>query len=254
MKRIYRFIITITACIAAMAASSCSKDETIRYNNATMGNIVDGRFISDQGNTFNIVEQTCPGILDTMKRAFVICDVLSETETAEGEYDVRINYIASVLTKNAIPVSGIEDDSPLANDPILLQSYWVSGGYINLYIAIPVVSDSKIKHYINFEYDDTAQSEGQYTFRIRHDSNGEDIGENNEGKIVVAYAYASVPVASIIKEDNAKIVLEWLNFKVAGNAVILSESEHFRREMLYSKDAYQQAPAEAAISHTPLNL
>lgn len=67
----------IAACAAAFSAVSCTKDNTIRYNNATMGNIVNGTFISDQGNTFTIVDQTCPGKLDTMKRAFVICDILS---------------------------------------------------------------------------------------------------------------------------------------------------------------------------------
>ena len=51
-----RLIIFIVAGIAALAATSCDKDNTLRYNNFTMGNIVDGKFVSDQGNTFNVVE------------------------------------------------------------------------------------------------------------------------------------------------------------------------------------------------------
>ena len=175
MKRITKVIIAIAAGITALAAASCTKDNTIRYNNATMGNVVNGKFTSDQGNIFNVIEQTCQGKLDTMERAFVICDILNNTEGTENQYDVRLNYLASVLTKNAILGSGITEENELTNDPILLQTYWVSGGYTNIYLAVPVAVDSKVKHTINFIYDDAEQTEGTYTFSIRHDNNGEDL-------------------------------------------------------------------------------
>ena len=181
MKKITKAILAITACLTALAAASCTKDNTIRYNNATMGNIVNGTFTSDQGNIFTIVDQTCPGKLDTMKRAFVICDILTQKTGTENEYEVRMNYISPVLTKDAIFTSTLSQE--LANDPIILQSYWVSGGYINIYFAVPVIAESKIKHYINFEYDDTVSKEGTYTFHIRHDSNGEEFNESNEQNI-----------------------------------------------------------------------
>ena len=79
-----RLIIFIVAGIAALAATSCDKDNTLRYNNFTMGNIVDGKFVSDQGNTFNVVEQTCSGRLDTLERAIILCDILYQEEG--GDY------------------------------------------------------------------------------------------------------------------------------------------------------------------------
>lgn len=254
MKKTAKFIIAIAAGITALAAASCTKDDTIRYNNATMGNVVNGKFTSDQGNIFNIVDQTCSGKLDTMKRAFIICDILNNTEGAENQYDIRLNYLATVLTKNAILSSGITEGNEPANDPILLQSYWVSGGYLNIYLAVPVVADSNVKHTINFIYEDTEQSDGTYTFQIRHDGTGEVFNDSNDSKITFAYAYASVPVAPIIKEDNARIVIKWLNYKVAGNAIILSQSDEVQRETLYSTDAYQQVPAAALVSRSPLDL
>lgn len=57
MIRIIRRLSLMAACI--MAAASCQKDDTLYYNNLTMGNIVDGRFVSDQGNIFNVVEVAC---------------------------------------------------------------------------------------------------------------------------------------------------------------------------------------------------
>lgn len=253
MKKITKAIIAIAAGITAFAAASCTKDDTIRYNNATMGNVVNGKFTSDQGNTFTIVDQTCPGKLDTMKRAFVICDILTQKTGTENEYEVRMNYISPVLTKDAIFTSSLTQE--LVNDPIVLQSYWVSGGYLNIYLAVPIVSDSKVKHSINFEYDDTAKSEeGTYTFHIRHDGTGEEFNESNESKIQLAYAYASVPVASIIKEDNARIVIKWLSHRIMGNTISLTETSEVKREVLYSKDAYQQTPAEAIASRSAFEI
>lgn len=255
MRKITKAIIAIATCITVLAAASCTKDETLRYNNATMGNVINGTFTSDQGNIFTIVDQTCPGKLDTMKRAFVICDVLSQKAGSKNEYEVRMNYISPVLTKNAILTSGITEGQELVNDPIILQSYWVSGGYLNIYFAVPVVADSKIRHSINFEYDDTATTEdGTYTISIRHDGTGEEFNESNEGKIQLAYAYASVPVASIIKEDNARIVLKWLSHRIMGNTISLTETTEFKREVLYSKDSYQQTPAEAVASRAAYEI
>ena len=51
MKVIAKSIIFIMAAIAAL--TSCKKDDTLRYYNNTMGNVVDGTFTSDQGNIFS---------------------------------------------------------------------------------------------------------------------------------------------------------------------------------------------------------
>lgn len=252
MKKITKVFLIIAAGIIGLVAASCTKDDTIRYNNATMGNVVNGKFTSDQGNIFTIVDQTCAGKLDTMKRAFVVCDVLSQKTGTENEYEVRMNYISPVLTKDAIFTSSLSQE--LANDPIILQSYWVAGGYLNIYFAVPVVADSKIRHRIEFEYDDTEQAEGTYTINIRHDKNGEEFNESNESKIQLAYAYASVPVASIIKEDNARIIVKWLSHQIMGNTISLTDTAEVKREVLYSKNAYQQTPAEAVASRSTYEI
>lgn len=253
MKKITKTILTIAAAVTALSAASCKKDDTLRYNNGTMGNVVNGTFTSDQGNIFNVVEQTCIGKLDTMKRAFVICDVLNQVGNG-NEYDVRLNYISNVLTKDAVYSSSITEGNELVNDPIILNSYWVAGGYINIHLSVPIVSNSNVKHYINFLYEDTDQTEGTYTFNIRHDGTSEVFNESNEGQIVLASAYASVPVASIIKEDNAKIILKWLSHKITGNAVSLTESHEVTREILYSRDTYQQIPTEAKMTRSSLDI
>ena len=97
MNLFKRITIIISMAAAAFGAASCEQDSTLRYGNFTMGNVVDGKFVSDQGNTFNVVEQLCPGKLDTMKRAIIICDVLKAAEGKNDEYDVRLRQMAKEI-------------------------------------------------------------------------------------------------------------------------------------------------------------
>ncbi|MBR2064655.1 MAG: hypothetical protein IJ971_08185 [Bacteroidales bacterium] len=248
MKKIKGIIIALAA--GMLVLSSCMKDETeLRYNNATMGNVVDGRFISDQGNIFNVVEQNCKGQLDTMKRAFVVCDVIKATEAGSQEYDVRLNYLSSVLTKDAIPSSEVSDPSAAKNDPLLLTDLWVSGGYVNLYITVPVArTDNKI-HTINFIYDEPEQKDGTYTFVIRHDAAGEILSETSDNSnLVLAGAYASFPVSSIIKEDSAKIKIVWNSYVVVGENAVSAKTAEYSIERKYNKSDYEHVPSTATAS------
>lgn len=248
MKKIKGIIIALTA--GMLVLSSCMKAETeLRYNNATMGNVVDGQFISDQGNRFNVVEQNCKGQLDTMKRAFVVCDVIKATEAGSQEYDVRLNYLSSVLTKDAIPSSDVSDPAAAKNDPLLLTELWVSGGYVNLYITVPVARTNNKIHTLNFIYDEPEQKDGTYTFVIRHDAAGEVLSETSDNSnLVLAGAYASFPVSSIIKEDSAKIKIVWNSYVVVGENAVSAKTAEYSVERLYNKNNYEHVPSTAIAS------
>ena len=56
-----RFSAIITIAALLFAAASCKKDDTLRYNNVTMGNIEGETIVSDQGNIFNIIENASAG-------------------------------------------------------------------------------------------------------------------------------------------------------------------------------------------------
>ncbi len=238
-----RLIISVVGCMMALAAVSCAKeDNTIRYNNATMGNIVEGRYITDQGNTFNIVEQNCLGKIDTMKRAFTICDVLSKTEGAENEYDVRLNYISDVLTKKAKSADEIDDMDLYMNDPLILKGLWISGGYLNILVSVSVKYAESKPHELNLVYDKTG---GKYKFMIRHDAAGEIITEdgNNQG-IGFALGYASFPISSIIEEKSATIEIEWKSY-VYSDGVVSSKTITLKEERDYTKGDFEQIPVDA---------
>ena len=248
MNIITKTIAGIAAGIIALAAVSCSKDDTIRYNNATMGNIVNGKFVSDQGNIFNVVEQSCKGKLDTMKRAFVVCDILRATEGAKGEYDVRVHQISTVLTKDIIRQSEITDDALTVKDPFVVSNIWISGGYLNLYIAIPVLTENGKQHTLNCVLDDTAVKEGEYSFQFRHNANGEVLKQGNENndKMVIAGAYASFPIDEVIKEDSARLKFNWNSYKVQYPGIIVFDTEEINAEREYRKAESSQAPSNTS--------
>ncbi len=248
MRKIKGLTICLTAIIMAFSASSCKKDNTLKYNNITMGNIVDGTFISDQGNEFKVVEQTCPGKLDTMKRAFTICDVLANT--SGDEYDVRMNYIANVLVKDVMPSSEQTDAESMANGPIILSQIWISGGYVNLFIKIPVFLDKKKQkvHKLTVIQDLAEQQEGTYRFRLRHDASGEVFKDDyGHGDMVLAGAYASFPVSGIIKEEAADMILEWNSYTIT-NAGMFEMPRAEKIEISYTRSAFEHVPAEAKPS------
>lgn len=251
--KIKKLTITISAIIMALATVSCSKDNTLRYNNMTMGNMVNGKFVSDQGNTFNVVEQECAGKLDTMHRAFVVCDILNSVNGSDTEYDVRLNYISNVLTKSPVAASEITDEKLLINDPMLLADWWVSGGYVNLYVCVPIKRTGNTPHVLTFIYEDTKKEDGKYRFLIRHNANGETLKDNETNyDMVLAYAYASFPIASIIKEDEAQVIIEWESYLVS-NSAVHADSKTESSSTLYSKKSYEQ-PAISSVNPTTLNI
>lgn len=240
--------IFIAAIAAVSIVSSCQKDDTLQYNNATMGNIVDGRFVSDQGNIFNVVDQTCPGDLPSMSRAFVICDVLNRTAAgAENEYDVRVNQIATVLDKKVVSQAEVTEEM-LVQDPIHVEYAWISGGYMNLYIMVPMKAGSDTKHMINLVHegamiDSTSKEEisGTYRFTLRHNSNGDKITPEQTINYVLGGGYVSFPLNSFIAEKEAKFSIEWVWHKNVG-AGLSSEKETRSLVTTYSAEGFQHAP------------
>ncbi len=244
MRKTKGLIIGLVAAIIGLSVASCAKeDNTLQYNNVTMGNVVNGVFTSDQGNIFNVVEQTCFGKLDTMKRAFIICDVLQNTEEKENEFDIRLNYIANVLTKNAVATSEVENIETYMNDPIVLMEAWFSGGYANIYLMIPIKKSGTKPHEINLLHEKTDKG---YKLSIRHDASGEVLkGDAANNDLVLAYAYASFPITSIIKEDSAIVTIEWNSYSTNGQ-IVSAQTKTLTVDKEYKKSSFDHVPEGAS--------
>lgn len=251
MNRIFKKLFLSAAVTAAIFSTcSCEKDDTLRYNNVTMGNIVDGRFVSDQGNTFNIVENTCSHELDSMKRALVMCDVLNKTEGKTNEYDVRLTQVANVLTKNIVNQANTNEDMQV-QDPIRIEYAWVSGGYINLYIIFPVKLSSKTSHMINLVHegamiDPKTEEEisGTYRFSLRHNSFGDKVTTDAAMEYVLAGGYVSFPLNNYIVEKEADFSIEWVLRSATEDGV---EAEKGMLHTRYTSDGFQHAPQSLGL-------
>lgn len=243
----------LAAAAIAFSMSSCEKDNTIMYNNCTMGNIVDGRFVSDQGNIFNTVEQVCTGDLLSMKRAFVICDVLNKTEGGEdNEYDVRLNQIVSVLTKDVVPTANITTEM-LTEDPIHVEYAWLAGGYMNMYVMFPIKVGSTTTHLINLVHEgnmtnpETGEDmSGTYRFSLRHNANGDKIDQSQNVDYIMAGGYVSFPLNSFIIEKEADFSIEWIWNSPNGDN-LTSESELRSVTAKYSSEGFQHAPQTLSL-------
>ena len=206
-----------------MGFVSCQKDSTLHYSNITMGNIVDGVFISDQGNIFNIKEQTCEGVIDTMKRAYISCDILSKT--SEKTYDIRLNGFHNVFTKSPVDSTAVTDTAVFAEDPLMVYEMWYAGGYINMYIALYFKEGSGQSHLINLVRNDEGAAPGVYEFTLRHNAFGE-LPDESDTDFILGGTYVSFPAADLIKEDEADIMIRWNSGKKnedgsdAGNILI----------------------------------
>ncbi len=255
-----RFFIALAAAITVFSAISCDKDSTLRYNNVTMGNVVDGTYITDQGNKFNIVDQTCTGNITDYKRVFTICDVL-KSSGAEKEYDVRLNFMLKVLEKEAKAVSSIENIETYMNDPLRVGNVWISGGYINFIIYAPFDKTKFVdgqladenKHEINLLYE---KVEDVYKFNIRQDAKGDILELGEENPDMEWYnSYVSFPVTSIITEEDAKISIEWNNYvisEISGEITGATAPEIIEGD--YKKSSYEHLPPEAAPGVATMNI
>ena len=258
MRIFNRILICITAGLIMLNTTSCKKDDTLRYGNVTMGNLVDGKFISDQGNTFNMVEMNTTVDLKKFRRGIMQCDVLRET--GEKEYDVRVTYMDTVFTKAPVLASiAAEDEEMMVEDPIYIDQRWISGGYLNMYIIFeiqvnPILKDSK--HMINLVADDSAAETGKYTFTLRHNAFGETFKgteKEDSGEVGVvslsssqiswgfAGCYVSFPISELITDNNAEVTLNWKSHVVTGNSWS-SAIEDKTYKFNYSKDYFEHAP------------
>lgn len=237
--------IFIYAVIAILpAAISCQQDDTLKYNNITMGNFKDGAFISDQGNTFNVVELNCTDKIDTMKRAVVVCDVLNKTEGEDYSYDIRLNKAHPVLTKAPLVMSTITDEDAMVTDPVHIKELWYSGGYLNMYIVIPIPASDSNPHLINLVVNDAESSGNSYTLELRHNGFGE-VWTEESVDYILAGTYVSFPVSKVFAGNSAEVTLNWKWHKAVGNAWTLEVVDN-QIKFNWERNSFEQTPLNLA--------
>ena len=239
MVNVRKAIICMAAAATALATASCQKDDTLAYNNMTMGNIVEGKIVSDQGNTFNIVRQTCGGSLEGEKRVMILCDVLNETNGTDNEYDVCLTSFASVLEKQPVALENAGEGEIAVQNPVLIDQLWFSGGYVNMMVRSHVKPGSDSKHLVNLVY--SKNDKGEYVFNFRHNAYEEVWSKENASQLVISGgSYISFPIADIIKENEAKIILNWKWYKTTEFEFDFSTEEDYEFRYDWKRSGFIQ--------------
>jgi hypothetical protein len=270
-----KYIIRIAAALAAfMIMASCAKDDTIRYNNITLGNFVGDKFVSDQGNEFTIVENMTGEKFDGIKRAIMQCDVLRKVQGTENGYEVRVHYVGEVLTKSPVETAvAAADPEKIVEDPIKIEDAWISGGYLNMYVMFEIQAyppKENSKHMVNLVFDENGTGSGKYTMTLRHnaygetlptdsadndnsneessdeDSDNDDGGEmETQGQNPIQWgltgAYVCFQISDLIQENEAEITLKWNEHIIVEN-IWTAETHERTADLSYSKDNFEQAP------------
>jgi len=226
MKRSFSAILAIAVLLAGL--SSCKKDSTILYNDQTMGNVISsGKLLTDTGLTYDIVEQTCDGLIDTLDRVLVVCDILRKVSSSE--YEVRLNKFYRVLYKSPIPLSEVDDET-VGNDPILPSTSWISGGCVNMLTAISFVSTTATRHFVNLVYDDVQSTSDTLRFKLRHNGFGEVYGQYTPTEdVTIGSTYVSFPISSYMPSGKSSVVVkvfyDW--YKTVDGAITTDTQESF---------------------------
>lgn len=238
MRITSRIGICLAAGLLCLGAASCKKDTTIQYGNITMGNMDGSTFVSDQGNIFHIVEHEGNIYEELLKteRAYTHCDILNKTAGGQdNEYDVRLNAMVKVLTKDIVILETEKTEDMVKEDPIDIKGCWFSGGYLNFYIEFPVKQGSETPHLINLIQQET---EKDYLFRLTHNASGETLENIPSHQLIMAGGYVSFPINKVIKEKEAKVKVEWTWYKTYGASTSL-ETELRGIEGTYVKDGFE---------------
>lgn len=206
---IIKYIISI---ISAACLCSCAADHTLHYSNVTMGNFVDGTFVSDQGQIYDIVHTTLPVDTDTLKRAIISCDIITRTE--DDRYDVRLTDFEPVFTKEPVDSTAVTDNEIFADDALNIDEVWYSAGYLNLHIYIPVKEGSMQAHMINLVRNDENAADGIYEFSFRHNAYGEVITASDKD-FTTSSRYVSFPLSQLFKDGEQKlqVIFRWTSYE-----------------------------------------
>lgn len=162
--------------VASILALSCIKDDTLAHGVVTMAKVTGSKtLVTDGGVQFNITKQTCSGSIEGYDRVLIICDVLRRL--GENSYAICLDQFSAPLVKDPVKTSTLAAPGDgLGEDPILVSSAWVSGGYLNVGFTVYVLDKEKV-HTLNLEFDDTAPAD-TLRFTMRHE---DDLAAPSEG-------------------------------------------------------------------------
>lgn len=211
MKLTFTKCIVLAAFCAVMA--SCLPEMEYMYTDTGMCTLLaPDKLQTDGGDIYHISQNNAgANIPDTLKRVMTRCDVMSPVEGRANEYYVRLMEFASAIVEDPVLKSDM-DETVVGNNGLNISSGWISGGYLNAYVFIPMLRPTKVNHTINLVFDDIRSNADTLYFEMRHNALGE-CPENPDIPLTsfeFAGTYTSFPLEGILESGKKPIChIEW---------------------------------------------
>lgn len=226
MKTSFKTIFATAAVAAAVfISSSCSKDDG-KYDMSYYfpSAVVTVKPLDAEGSSFymQLDDKTTLKPVNITKspykgrevRAFVNYTVSDENS---GEYDfaVKVNWIDSLLTKNMAPDKTPDNGKEYGNDPIEIIKGFptvVEDGYMTLGFVTRTAGYGA-KHGVNLIYTgnpDATDDADKYVVEFRHDANGDSYGNMAEG--YAAFRLDGENGLPDTEGKTVKLTLKWISY------------------------------------------
>lgn len=213
---IRKFLTLAFVALGLTAAVSCEKDDTLQYNNLTLGFVESGRFVSDNGNIFNVVENLTKDDIEKYEgsRVVTVCDILKKTDGQDKEYDVRLKFLNVPYMSDAVKdYEAAEYTDLLVEDPVYIESMWVSGGYLNIMFSHEYKQNSTVSHIFNIVVNTEIAEDRTILVSFRHNANGETYEKLGQACAYKTNVIATYPLNTMVEspEDytNMKVSFKW---------------------------------------------
>lgn len=215
MKRFLLFLIaSLVAMAVTITVTSCSDDDNDIYRNlypnalVTIKPIDNSSFYMqlDDNITLKPINMTTPPYGEREVRALVNFDYVQQ-DASPYNRAVWVNWIDSILTKRAIPITELQPSSEYGDDAVEILRDWVTiaeDGYLTLRFRT-LWGFSGRRHYVNLATG--INPDDPYEVEFFHDA-GNDV-PTHYGDAIVAFRLDGLPDT---EGKSVKLKLKWKSF------------------------------------------
>jgi len=193
-----------------LATWSCKMENTFYMENVdALVTVIDGQLVSDEGASFNVVENAS-GRKDYLvpdARYYMTFDILN------NNLDIRIRQLLDVFVSPATPLT---EEVP-GHDPVVLLQGGFSGGYLNLELGLYKAKGSNHAHPIVFQY--SLDETKKLNLRLFHDGGDEGAALLPANERESEIRYYSVPLTGF-KFESLTLTFDILSTDDAGATVV----------------------------------
>lgn len=206
--------IAILAAVPFLGLTSCLDNDKYAYFNpqeswgTISGTQESFQIVTDNGNTLRVTQNQDP-TFEVENDLRVVAAFVPLEQTGENSYDVQINGLKKLLTKNPVYLSELTQPQidSLGTDPIKVVNAWYGAKrYLNIEFLIRLDNPQQ-PHFINLVVDEEKSTADEVFVTLRHNAFKD--ASRFEGWGRVSFDIARLVPAG---KDQIKVTLQWTGY------------------------------------------